>query len=120
MYKTRFVFRNGKDIIFVSESYDNARSLILRECISCGGELLYAEVSFHKAEYHYTTDLIDRRFRTDGRIISLEDPVSMRSSDNPFGLDCSVDEIDAKNGRLRVTIFDNDAESGWYGIDNFL
>lgn len=41
MYKTRFVFRNGKDIVFVSESYDKARSLLLRGCISCGGELLY-------------------------------------------------------------------------------
>ncbi len=120
MYKTRFVFRNGKDTVFVFESYDRARALLLRGCISCGGELLYAEVSFQNIGYRYTIDLIDGRYRIDGRIISLEDLISMRSSDNPFGLDCNVDEIDADGGRLRVTVFDSSKESGWYGLERFL
>lgn len=120
MYKARFVFRNGKDATFISESYDKARSLLLRDYVLCGEELLYAEVFFQSIGYRYTIDLIDGRYRIDGRIISLEDLISMRSSDNPFGLDCNVDEIDADGGRLRVTVFDSSKESGWYGLERFL
>lgn len=120
MYRIRFAFRNGHDAIFVSESYDDARCLLLRNYVLCGNELLYAEISFQSTGYRYTTDLIDGRYRTDVRVISLEDLMAMRSSNNLFGLDCNVDEIDAKDGRLRVTIFDNEAESGWYGLERFL
>ncbi len=120
MYKTTFVYRDGHDTVFSSDSYYEARSLLQQSCFLCGWELLYADVSYHSIGYRYTTDLIDRRFRTDGRIISLEDLISMRSSDSPFGIDCSVDEIDAKNGRLRVTVFSNEITEGWHGLEEFL
>ena len=120
MYKTRFAFRDGHDAVLVFESYDEARNMLLGNCISCRWELLYAEVVFQSIGYRYTTDLIDMRLRTDGRIISLGDFMSIRSAEGLCVSECCVDEIDTVGGRLKVTVFGSDIEEGWYGIERFL
>ena len=120
MYKTRFAFRDGHNAVLVFENYDEARNMLLRSCISCRWELLYAEVVFQSIGYRYTTDLIDMRLRTDGRMISLGDLMSIRSAEGLCVSECFVDEIDTAGGRLKVTVFGSDIEEGWYGIERFL
>ena len=120
MYKTRFVFRDGHDAVLVFENYDEARNMLLRSCISCRWELLYAEVVFQSIGYRYTTDFIDMRFRTDRKVISLGDLMSIRTAEDPCISECCVDEIDAVGGRLRVTVFGNGITEGWYSIERLM
>ena len=120
MYRTRLMYRDGYETVFAFENYGEARDLLIQDCILCGGELLYAEVSFYKAGYHYTIGLIDRRYRTDGRMISLRDLISMRPHKDLCASECYVDEIDAEHGRLRVTAISSETENGWYGLEKFL
>ena len=120
MYKTRFVFRDGHDAVFVSESYYKARLFLQARGTIFDGELLYAEITYGGRSVHFTIDLIDWRHKCDGIVISLESLVSICSVDRLRGLDCSVDEIDAVNGRLRVTVIDDESMSGWYGLERFL
>ena len=121
MYKTRFVFRDGCETVFAFENYGEARDLLIQDCILCGGELLYAYVSCQGSRSRCTTDLIDCRFRADRRVISPGDLLMMPSEKDRRSLTCCfVDRIDARNGRLYVTVFDRSNDRGWYGIERFL
>ena len=120
MYKTTFVYRDGHHAVFRFDGYDTARRLLLQGCIACEEELLYALVSYHSLGCRYTTDIVDRRFRTDGRIISLGDLMSIRIIEDFCVSECCVDEIDAAGGRLRVTVFSNEITEGWHGLEEFL
>ena len=117
MYKTTFAFRDGNDILFRFEDYYEARESLLSRGNVYDSELLYAEITYYGREACYTTDLIDWRYKCDGIVISLEDLVSIRSADSLRKLDCSVDEVDAVHGRLRVTVIDDESMSGWYGLE---
>lgn len=119
MYRIRFAYRDGKDVVFVSESYYKARLFLRTNGTIFDGELLYAEISYCGEDISYTIDLIDWRFGCDGIVISLEGLASIYSADSLREIDCSVDEIDAELGRLRVTVFDDEYMSGWYGLEKF-
>lgn len=46
--------------------------------------------------------------------------MSIRTIEDFCVSECCVDEIDAADGRLRVTVFSNEITKGWLGLEEFL
>lgn len=121
MYRIRFAYRDGKDAVFVSESYYKARLFLQARGTIFDEELLYAEITYCGGETCYTTDLIDWRFGCGGRVYSLGDIVTVRPDGAlPEPLYGCIDRIDPVDGKVLVSVYDHEDCNGWYGIERFL
>ena len=119
MYKATILFRDGNDVVLKFEAYDEARETLKRHCSASDGDLLYAEISYCNAGYCYTTDYVDSRFGCRGEMISIGDLVSITSKDGSL-LYGDVEEINPVDGMVQVSVFDDHAGDGWYGVEHII
>lgn len=120
MYKTTFIFRDGNDVTLWFDDYYEAYEFLLQHATEFYGESLYAAVSYHGNECDYTIDLADWRFGYYGEVISLGGLVSIISEDYPSELMYGrVEEINAVDGMIRITVFDTNINDIWVSIEKF-